>query len=299
MQEEKYAELGLHEIERFSIFYDANDDELSEHKMDAIYLGQAIQQVALMVQQAGRVLNDGDESLDVKVTVPAREGSFAVEFALYAASHAHQILPALGLMGGGALAIARRMRNKKVINVRTEDGSEDAVITVEFRGKQEEIVCGKDEALLATDAVIRKAYNEIITQPLINKNAPVFRVEVEGEEVLRLDGQDDVVFAPLPKKSMTFEHTERLDAVVALTQVNFNSINGWRIRYLDEDRAVKMEDSAFMTNVLSNQQAFVRGDLFRVRLRIKTVEKPDSSIKTTYTIEEVYHHFADEGRRLT
>lgn len=288
----------LHEVERFSIFYDADDDELSEHKMDAIFLGQAIQQVGLMVKQAGRLLNKNEADIDVKVTVPAQEGSFAVEFALYAYNNFREVLPALGLLGGGALAVTQRLRDRKVVNVQTRDNSDDAIITVEYRGKQEEIVCRKDEALLATDPVIREAYNEIITKPLIHKDAPVFRVEIEGAEVLRLDGVNDVEFAPLPKKSLTFDHTEHLRAIVALTQVNFTSSAGWRMKYLDEDRAVKMEDTLFMERVLNNQAAFVKGDLYNVWLRIKTVEKPDNAIKTTYAIEKVIHHFADEERRL-
>ncbi len=263
----------LEEVERFSIFYDADDEELSEHKMDAFYLGQAIQQVALMVKQAGHILNDGDAELEVKVTVPAQEGSFAVEFALFAVNNFREILPALGLFGGGALAVAQHLSNRKVIEVRTYDDSDHAVITVESRGHQEEIFCRKDEALLATDPVIRTAFNEIITKPLINKDAPVFRVEVDGRETLRLDGSEDIALTPLPKKSLTFDHTERVDAVVALTQVNFTSSSGWRFQYLDEDRAVKMEDTAFMERVLNNQAAFVKGDLYRVRLRIKTIEK--------------------------
>lgn len=289
----------LQEVDRFSIFYDANDDELAIHKMDAFFLGQAIQQVATMVKQASRLLNDGqDEDVEIKVTVPAQEGSFAVEFAVYATEHAREIVPLLGLLGGGALALAQRLRNRKVVNIRTEDGSDEAVVTVEYRGNQEDIVCDKNEAILATDAVIRKAYNEIITQPLINKDAPVFRVEVEGEEVLRLHGEDDVEFAPLPKKSLSFEHTERFDAIIALTQVNFTSVSGWRMRYQDEDRAFKMEDTAFMESVLNNNQAFEKGDLFSVRLRVKTIEKPDASFRTTYAVEAVHRHLADEGRRL-
>lgn len=290
----------LQEVDRFSIFYDADDDELSIHKMDAFFLGQAIQQVATMVKQAGRLLgNEEDEDIEVKVTVPAQEGSFAVEFAVYAADHAREILPALGLLGGGALALAQRLRNRKVVNIRTEDGSDQAVITVQYRGQEEEITCDKDEAILATDPVIRMAYNEIITQPLVNKNAPVFRVEVDGEEVLRLDGEDDVEFAPLPKRSLTFDHTERFDAVIAVTQVNFTSVNGWRMTYQNEDRAFKMEDIAFMESVLNRNQSFVKGDLYSVRLRVKTIERPDASVKTTYAVEEVYRHLANEGRRLT
>lgn len=289
----------LQEVDRFSIFYDADDDELSIHKMDAFFLGQAIQQVSTMVKQAGRLLGDEEDAdVEVKVTVPAQEGSFAVEFAVYAANHVREIIPTLGLLGGGALALAQRLRNRKVINIRTEDDSDEAVVTVQYRGVEEEIVCNKDEAILATDPIIRQSYNEIITQPLLNKDAPVFRVEVAGEEVLRLDGEDDIEFAPLPKKSLTFDHTERFDAVIAVTQVNFTSVNGWRMTYLNEDRAFRMEDTGFMENVLNRNQSFVKGDLFSVRLRVKTIEKPDASIKTTYAVEEVYRHLADEGRRI-
>ncbi|EKS4617603.1 hypothetical protein QB788_003452 [Salmonella enterica] len=288
----------LQEIERFKIFYDADDEELSVHKMDAFHLGQAIQQVAIMVKQAGKVLHDGQELIDLKVTVPAQEGSFAVEFALYAMENLPLVLPALGFTGGGALAIANRLKNNKVINLHTEDGSNDAVITYEEQGQQLQIVCPKIEAVLATDAVIRRAYNEIITQPLADKASPVFRVEVEGRETLRLVDEDATQFAPLPRKSMTHENTDRPDAVVALTQVNFTSSKGWRMSYLDEDRAVVMEDTAFMERVLNNQQKFVKGDLFSVKLRIVSIEKPDGSVKTKYAIEQVHRHLADEGRRL-
>ncbi len=291
----------LHEVERFSIFYDANDDELAVHQMDALALGQAIQQVALMVRQADQLLNDGEQTVDLRVTVPAEEGSFAVEFALFALANAKAILPALGfsLLGGGALGIANRLKNNRVINIHTEDSNPNAVITFEDDGQISSIECPKDEALLATDAVIRRAYNEIITQPLVNKDSPRFRVEVEGREVLRLEDEETQKFTPLPRQSLTFEHVETQDAVVALTQVNFTSVTGWKMRYHDEERAVRMEDAAFMEAVLTNQRSFVKGDLFSVRLRVTTVERANASVRTSYAIEEVYRHLADEDRRLT
>lgn len=154
-------------VERFSISYDADDEQLSLHKMDAFYLGQAIQQVSTMVKQAGKILNE--EEPDVVVTVPADAGSFIVEFAVYALSDPRALLTSLGFLGAGALAVAQHIHNKKVINVSTSDDSDDAVITVEHKGKTEEVTCKKDEALLATDPVIRKSYNEVITQPLSKK----------------------------------------------------------------------------------------------------------------------------------
>lgn len=284
------------EMERFSISYDADDDELSIHKMDAFYLGQAIQQVATMVKQAGKLLNE--EEPEVKVTTPAGEGSFIVEFAVYAASHPRELLTTLGFLGAGALAVAHHIRNKKVINVNTSDDSDEAVITVESRGRTEEVRCGKDEALLATDSIIRKSYNEIITQPLSNKDAPVFKVVVDGVDTLRLDGNENIEFSPLPRKSMTFENTEHIDATISLTQVNFTSVSGWKMTYQGEEHSVKMEDAVFMEKVLSNQQSFEKGDLFSVKLRIKTIEKPDARPNITYAIEYVYRHLADESRRI-
>lgn len=291
----------LQEVERFSIFYDADDDELAVHQMDAFALGQAIQQVAVMVKQADQLLNNGEQTVDLRVTVPAEEGSFAVEFALFAIANAHLILPALGFSaaGGGALAIANRLKNNRVVNVHTSDADDNATITYEENGQLVSVDCPKEEALLATDAVIRKAYNEIITQPLANKDAPRFRVEVDGQEVLRIEDQDTQRFVPLPRQSLTYEHVETQDAIVALTQVNFTSVTGWKMRYLDEERAVRMEDETFMEAVLTNQRSFVKGDLFNVRLRVTTVERANASVRTSYAIEEVYRHLADENRRIT
>ncbi|MEB6631807.1 hypothetical protein [Kluyvera cryocrescens] len=289
----------LQEVERFRIFYDANDEELAQHKMDAFFLGQAIQQIAVMVKQASLVLNEGQDLVDLKVTVPAVEGSFAVEFALYAMENLPLVLPALGLTGGGALAVAQRLRNHKVLSIHTEDGSDRAEIVYENNGLTERIVCDKTDALLATDSVIRRAYNEVITQPLANKDAPIFRVEVEGYEVLRIAGEATTQFAPMPRLSFTHENIEMVEAVVALTQVNFTSARGWKMRYLDVgERAVTMEDTAFMERVLTNQQSFEKGDLFSVRMRITSTEKANGSVTTRYAIEEVYRHLADEERRV-
>lgn len=291
----------LQEVEHFSISYDADDEELAIHQMDALALGEAIRQVALMVKQADQVLNDGEQTVDLRVTVPAEEGSFLVAFALFSLANAKAILPALGFsaLGGGALAIAHRLKSNRVIDVHTNDDDETATIHFEEAGHINEIVCPKDEALLATDAVIRRAYNEIITQPLANKDSPRFKVKVEGQDVLVIAGQDTQEFTTLPRQSLTEERTEVLEAVIALTQVNFTSITGWRMRYFEEERPVRMEDEAFMAAVLNNQRAFVKGDLFSVRMRITTIEKPNASSRTTYAIEEVYRHLADEGRRIT
>lgn len=291
----------LQEVQRFSVFYDANDAELSAHQMDALALGKAIQQVALMVKQADQLLNNGNQTANLRVTVPAEEGSFSVEFALFSLDNANVILPALGfsVLGCGALAIAHRLKNNRVVNVHTNDGDDKATITYEENGQLVSVECLKNEAILATDAVIRRAYSEIITQPLADKDSPRFRVEVGGKEVLRIENQDTQEFAPLPRQSLTREYTETLDAIVALTQVNFTSATGWKMRYIDEERAVKMEDGAFMEAVLQNQRSFVKGDLFSVKLRVKTIERASASIRTSYAIEEVYRHLANESRRIT
>jgi len=293
--------LSEQEVEHFSLSYDANDSELSIHQMDALALGEAIKQVALMVRQADQLLNDGLETVDLRVTVPAEEGSFIVEFALFAMVNAKAILPALGFsMGtGGALAIAHRLRSNRVVDIHTTDEDDSATIIFEEAGERKTISCSKDEATLATDAVIRRAYNEIITQPLANKDSPRFKVKVDGQEVLRIENEETQSFEPLPRQSLVFEHVETQDAVIALTQVNFTSVTGWKMRFHDEERAIRMEDQAFMEAVLTNQRSFVKGDLFSVRLRVTTIEKPNASVRTTYAIEEVYRHLADEARRLT
>ena len=65
---------------RFSISYDANDNQLSEHKMDADILAKSIINVAQTIKHADEILNGKKRNIQTYVSAPAKEGSLSIEF---------------------------------------------------------------------------------------------------------------------------------------------------------------------------------------------------------------------------
>ena len=65
---------------KFSISYDADDNQLSEHRMDADMLAESIKNVAQLVRRADEILNGENRNIRTFVTAPAREGSLTIDF---------------------------------------------------------------------------------------------------------------------------------------------------------------------------------------------------------------------------
>lgn len=55
----------------FKVFYDAEDEELAQHKIDAKTLSLSIGSMADLIAKADRNLNDGQETVKLMVTAPA------------------------------------------------------------------------------------------------------------------------------------------------------------------------------------------------------------------------------------
>lgn len=288
------------QTKKFSIFYDAQDNELTVHKMNAYELGNSILEIAKMVYKADELLNGKDKSLELQVTAPAREGSFAIDFLLKINTHSINVLKYLGfseesskIKYGDALSVARSLRGERIINVVTHTGSDIATIELDDRV----VECDKFVAALVANDTIRKGMNEVITQPLAGKNAPVFRVEVNDKEVIRLEGEPTQEFTPLPRNSLAHSKSKSIIANVSITQINFDSSNGWKMIYDGKERSVKMADQAFMTRIKDNAKSFTKGDMFEVQLEV--IEKMTSkSERTQYVITSVIRHRALAERKI-
>ncbi len=268
--------------------------------MNAYDLGNSILETAKMLYKADKLVNK-EKTVEIQVVAPAREGSFAIDFAVTLLNtNAIDIMKYIGLtvssasiISGSALQIARRIRGKKVISVVTN--SSESTSTIEVDG--EVIKCDRTVATLVTNPEIRKAMNEIITRPLSDKDAPVFRVEVDGVETVKFEGNDVLEFTPLPKNSLSTQKTRQVTTNITLTQINFESSNGWKMVYEDVERSVKMEDESFMQKVRDNAKSFTKGDMFEVNLTIvyKATAKTE---KTKYIITNVIRHRAASDRKL-
>lgn len=119
---------------KFSISYGADDNQLSEHRMDAELLAESIKNVAQLVRRADEVLNGENRSIKTYVTAPAKEGSLTVEFLALLTDptlgakilHTLGIVAPVGSVVCGVFKALRQISGKEIIEVHTSDDSEEA-----------------------------------------------------------------------------------------------------------------------------------------------------------------------------
>lgn len=91
----------------FSISYDAKDNSLAEHEINAKELGEAILGMHNLIDETAKVISSDSAGVELNVTTPAKEGSVEVVFSLLAdPGVALKILGTLGFAAQGA-AIAK------------------------------------------------------------------------------------------------------------------------------------------------------------------------------------------------
>ncbi len=289
------------EVKKFSVHYGAaKGSDFDKHKMNAYDLGMSILEFAKMVKRADDLINE-KRTLELEVIAPAKPGSLIIEFALLIkSSGALEVMKYLGIsaasatiIGGSALGIAKRLKDKPILGINTEVGSNESTILLDG----EEIVADKTVAMLVSDTIIRQSMNEIISQPLNDESEPTFKIEVDGQEIISLKGEETQDFTPLPKKSLSSEKVEHIITNVPITQVNFGSNRGWKMLYDGKEKAVRMDDNSFMSRVDHSEKSFTKGDMFEVALSIISKQTASSS-RTEYVITRVIRHRASSDRKL-
>lgn len=289
------------EVKKFSVHYGAaKGSDLDKHKMNAYDLGMSIVEFAKMVNRADDIINE-KSTLELEVTAPAKSGSLIIEFALLIkSSGALDVMKYLGIsaasatiVGGSALGIAKKLKDKPILGISSEVGSNESKILLDG----EEIIADKTVALLVSDKTIRQAMNEVISQPLSDESEPTFKINIDGQEIISLKGEETQEFTPLPKKSLSSEKVENIITNVPITQVNFGSNRGWKMLYDGKEKAVRMDDNSFMARVDHSEKSFTKGDMFEVALSIIS-KQTASSRKTEYVITRVIRHRASSDRKL-
>ncbi|HHJ4617890.1 hypothetical protein M8448_01720 [Citrobacter freundii] len=273
----------------FQIFYDAEDTELAQHKIDAKKLSISIGSMADLISAADKRLNDGQQTVKLMVTNPAEAGSLGVSYTMMElVPHAINVAKVIGLtglagaaIGAPALSLIRQLGSKKVISITKRAGTNQSVLELEG----EEIVCHDSVAKLVTDPEIRNALVNVVRAPLDGKEGAVFKVlNEDGIEVVRLEGEETEEIKPLPRGTL-LEKEESVEEVnVRFVQINFEGTKGWRIEYLGEEHAVSFEDQLFIHQVQNGIVSFTKEDLFVVDLKTtKTFTARNASTKYAIT----------------
>ncbi|MBN6029234.1 hypothetical protein [Pantoea ananatis] len=286
----------------FKVFYDAQDDELANHSIDAEVLGKSILSMTSLINKADDLLNDGNKAFKVLVTSPAVPGSLGIDYTVVQLlPMAVDVLKTIGITGvigvaahSSALSLIRQLGSKKVISVTRRVGTDNAVLELE----DGEIECPAAVAALVTEPVIRNALIEVVQAPLEGKDAPIFKIVSEsGDVVLKLEGEETEEIKPIPRGTLLTKAIETKDVNVKFTQVNFHNEKGWRMLYNDEEHSVLLTDYEFLAKVRHAEGTITSEDLFAVTLETtKTKSAKTSSVK--YVIKKVLRHRVSQGNKL-
>ncbi|MBG0543536.1 hypothetical protein I4O68_03210 [Enterobacter hormaechei] len=275
----------------FKVYYDALDEELSKHKIDAKTLSLSIGSMADLISKADRNLNDGQETVKLMVTAPAAPGSIGVVYSmLELVPHAVNVAKVIGLTmaggaiaGGSALSLIRQLGSRKVISITRRVDTDEAVLELDG----EEIVCNEAVAKLVTDPEIRQALVNVVRAPLDGKERPIFKVTDEnGEEVIRLEGEETEEVKPLPRGTLLEKEVSVNEVNVKFIQVNFEGNKGWRIEHLGEEHSVSLDDDVFLAQVQAARVQFSKEDLYVVDLET-TKTFTARAVTNRYAIKKV------------
>ncbi len=81
------------------------------------------------------------------------------------------------------------------------------------------------------------------------------------------------------------------EAWVTVIRLSYNPLHKWTLVLRGNSITARIEDSRFWARV-DNDEAFCKGDVFRVRLRIKQIRDYETKawFNKEYSIEEVNEH---------
>lgn len=288
-------------IKHFSIFYDASNSDLQNHSIGAMELGEAVVEMAKMIERADLLLNNQQQTISLQITAKPIPGSFGLEFDLVTyVPAAIDVLKYVGLTvassaitGGSAFAVARQMKDRKVLSIHTTTGSDQ--VTMKLDGA--EITCDKQVAALVTDPIVRSAMTKVVNKPLSDKPSPVFKVMAGSQEVFRLVDQEISEYSALPRDSLLVEQSEVITTNITFTRVSFVSSTGWKMVFDKREIVVVMKDEAFMAAVRASNKQFSKDDLFEVELEVINKETA-RGFRTRYVIKKVLRHRVRSERKI-
>ncbi|HHU4149466.1 hypothetical protein [Pseudomonas aeruginosa] len=288
----------------FSISYDAKDNSLANHEINAKELGEAILGMHNLIDETAKVISSGSAAVELKVTTPAKEGSVEVVFALLAdPGVALKVLATLGFAAQGAaiakaalVEFVKKIGDKKITSITIEGDSPDAKVVTD----DGEFIVDKNVARLVSNKRARESLHKIIQAPLAGKEGAVFKVLDQAENpVWAADEKEIPDYRPLPVGTLEEVSVERLNINVSFSQVNFDSSKGWRIRNKDgEEFPITMKDQNFLEKVRKNQQGFKKDDLYEIDLEVTTTSRPTRSTIERVVIEVTRHWAAGDRRQV-
>ena len=88
---------------RFTVSYDAKDNEYAEHRIDADQLVEIVSNMKELINRADRTIHRRQSTVKLYLQAPVQAGSLEVPFLLENATNAMAVLEYLGFAAGAAV----------------------------------------------------------------------------------------------------------------------------------------------------------------------------------------------------
>lgn len=252
----------------FKISYDT--EATSEHKIDAITLGNSIISMARVIKGADAYINAKEEDLKVEVKANS-EGSFVVEFVAYLNSAQINPLTTLGVVAttAGVATVFGAIQQIKSRKIKLVNKEEDGKSTLHLEDDSS-IELPSFIADLVVNKDFRKSVEKVISEPLDGATNAKFIIKDKDDiEILSLTDEECKHFKSIPTNIIDEITETNENTTVRFTRVNFNGPSGWKVDFSNELAvSVTMKDGAFLNKISQNLQQFSKADLYSVKLKI-------------------------------
>ncbi|EGQ9112764.1 MULTISPECIES: hypothetical protein [Vibrio] len=272
----------------FKLSYDM--EETSNHTIDAETLGHSILSMTSTIKKANKLLNGENSDLQVEVRAH-QEGSFMVEFVTWLNNGGADVLQTLGIASAVGVAGANtvfgameELKGRKIVGSVRRNGK---VILKTKDGSDHELE--PDVAKILLDKDVRKDIETVFKTPIENKKDAKLIIKNENDDELKVVASEDVAtFKKLPQKTLEQVEEETNQMTIHFSQVNFEGTTGWKFKLPNGDiESVRMNHEAFINRINQGYEEFSKTKPCLVQMKTVKTTKPDGSVNTRYTIEEV------------
>ncbi len=275
-------------VTKFCVIYDGEDHK--NHEMNAITLGGALTALGKALYEANDIINGERNSIDVKVDAKFIKGSFGINVELLQFSpYAKDILSLLGFMGASATAVTAAsvlnwLKGEKITLISNKDGGIDTI-----QAGNKSIDCPSEISRLVTNSEIRKALDEMIRVPLINKgtSSVAFKADTADKEATLIVNKETAKsFVKLAVEEI--KESEEQEKTIKFIAANIRKKSGWKIDLDGEEVYAKMDDEFFKERLENMKEAHIFGKKFNVLLETVRKKSYGTSSKS-YVIKRVHH----------
>ncbi|WP_215810203.1 hypothetical protein [Vibrio alginolyticus] len=272
----------------FKLSYDM--EETANHTIDAETLGHSILSMTSTIKKASKLLNGENSDLQVEVRAH-QEGSFMVEFVTWLNNGGADVLQTLGIASAVGVAGANtvfgameELKGRKIVGSVRRNGK---VILKTKDGSDHELE--PDVAKILLDKDVRKDIETVFKTPIENKKDAKLIIKNENDDELKVVASEDVAtFKKLPQKTLEQVEEETNQMTIHFSQVNFEGATGWKFKLPNGDiESVRMNHEAFINRINQGYEEFSKTKPCLVQMKTVKTTKPDGSVNTRYTIEEV------------